>query len=154
MSLTAAELKLVFDAMQSHALAAGLFERVNLHEPKNAPGRGLSAALWVDFIGPGFGSGLAATTVRIAFNLRIYTDMIAEPQDAIDPEILSATATLMEDYSGDFTLGGTIQTVDLLGQSGIPLQAQAGYINQDGKMMRVMTITVPVLISDVWTQTA
>jgi len=144
-----------FDAIETHALAAALFERVNTHEPKNAPGRGLSAAIWPDHIGPEpGGSGLVTTNVRIEFNIRIYSNMIAEPQDAIDPEILSAVDVLLNLYTGDFTLGGLIQAVDLLGKGGNPLQAQAGYINQDGQMMRVMTITLPVLVNDAWTQAA
>lgn len=155
MSLTAANVLTIFNAMQTHALASGLFEQVNTHEPKTHPAGRLIAAIWVDNIGPEpGGSGLAATNVRIVFNVRLYQNMLSEPQDAIDPALLSATAALMEDYSGDFTLGGNIQSVDLLGKSGIPLQAQAGYINADGKLMRVVTITVPTIINDAWTQTA
>ena len=44
--------------------------------------------------------------------------------------------------------------VDLLGMAGSPLGAQAGYINQDGALYRVMTITLPLLITDAWTQAA
>jgi len=145
----------VFDALQSHALASGLFERVNTHEPKNAPGRGLTAALWADNLAPETGgSGLASTNARIVFNLRIYTNMVSEPQDAIDPMMLAAVDTLLEKYSADFTLGGSIQAVDLLGKAGVPLSAQAGYINQDGQMMRTYTITLPVIINNAFTQTA
>ena len=144
-----------FDAIESHALTLGQFEKVNTHEPKNAPGNRLSAAIWVQHIGPEpGGSGLASTNVRIEFNLRIYSNMIAEPQDAIDPEILTAVDVLLNAYTGDFTLGGTIQSVDLLGKGGTPLQAQAGYINQDGEMMRVMTVTLPVIVNDAWVQAA
>lgn len=153
MALAAADVQAIFDAVQSHALASGYFERVNTHEPKNAPGRGLSCAIWVDHIGPAR-SGLASTSVRLVFNVRLYTDMLQEPQDAIDPAVLTACAGLLEDYSGDFTLGGKVESVDLLGKGGVPLQAQAGYISQDGKLMRVMTITLPVISNDAWTQTA
>ena len=145
----------LYDAVVTHAETLGQFEQVNTHEPKNAPGRGLSAAIWVDHIGPEpGGSGLATTNVRIEFNIRIYSNMIAEPQDAIDPEILTAVDVLLNLYTGDFTLGGTVQSVDLLGKGGNPLQAQAGYISQDNQMMRVMTITLPVLVNDAWTQPA
>tara|TARA_R110000824_G_scaffold16633_6_gene68758 strand:+ start:216 stop:677 length:462 start_codon:yes stop_codon:yes gene_type:complete len=153
MAFTAATVQALFDSMASHAGASGLFERVNTHEPKRAP-KGLVAALWVDSIGPAQSSGLAATTARVVFNLRIYKDMISEPQDAIDPAILAAAAALMEDYSGDFTLGGTVRAIDLLGMTGVPLSAQAGYINADQRMLRVMTITIPLIINDAWTQAA
>lgn len=153
MSLTRAEILSIFRAVESHAQAAGLFERVNLHEPKNAPGNGLSCAIWADNIGPARQqSGLAATSVRIVFNVRLYSNMLQEPQDMIDPNLLGACAALLEDYSGDFTLAGKVESVDLLGKAGIPLQAQAGYINQDGRLMRVMTITLPTIVSDAWSQ--
>jgi hypothetical protein len=153
MAFTAATVRALFDSMASHAAASGLFERVNMHEPKRAP-KGLIAAIWVDSIGPAVSSGLQSTTLRLVFNLRIYSDMIAEPQDAIDPALLSAAADLMEDYSGDFTLGGTIRAIDLLGMAGEPLSAQAGYVNADQRMLRVMTITVPLIVNDAWTQAA
>jgi hypothetical protein len=44
--------------------------------------------------------------------------------------------------------------VDLLGAHGIPLSARAGYDEQDSKMFRVMDINLPLVINDVWQQTA
>lgn len=145
----------LFAKIESHALTLGLFERVNTHEPKNAPGKGLSAAIWIQRIRPApTDSGLAATTARLEFRIRLYTDMIQEPQDAIDPAMLTAVDKLLNAYSGDFTLDGSIRNVDVLGQTGEPLGAEAGYINQDGKMMRVMDVTLPLIVNDVWTQTS
>jgi hypothetical protein len=143
----------ILDGLVSHALASGLFERVNAHEPKSAPGNGLTAAVWADEIGPDPGSsGLAATSGVVTFLVRLYTSMLSEPQDAIDPLMLSAVDTLMTAYSGDFELSGAARCVDLLGQTGKTLSAKAGYLNQDSKVYRVMTITVPVIVSDVWDQ--
>lgn len=143
----------ILNALVSHAASTGLFERVNAHEPKNAPGNGLSAAVWVDSIGPTpSASGLAATTGRVALQVRLFTNMIQEPMDAIDPNMVKAVDTLMGLYSGDFELGGSVRNVDLLGQTGTPLSALAGYINQDGKLFRVMTILVPLIINDLWNQ--
>lgn len=143
----------ILDEVVSHAMALGLFERVNTHEPKNAPGHGLSAAIWVDSIGPvPLGSGLSSTTGRVAFQVRLFSNMLQEPQDAIDPEMVKAVDALLGAYSGDFDLGGSVRNVDLLGQAGAPMSAQAGYINQDGKLYRVMTIVLPVIVSDLWEQ--
>jgi len=142
----------ILDSILSHALASGLFERVNGHEPKSAPGNGLSAAVWLDSIGPVVSSGLAATSARLAVNVRLYTAMLADPQDAIDPNLIAAVDTLMTACSGDFDLGGNVRNVDLLGQAGTPLSAQAGYLNQDGKLFRVMTILLPLIVNDVWEQ--
>lgn len=143
----------ILNRLVSHAMTLGHFERVNQHEPKNAPGNGLSCAIWLDAINPvPAHSGLRATTGRVAFMARVYTSMLTEPPDFVDPNILKAVVDLMGAYSGDFELGGNVRNVDLLGQAGAPLQAQAGYLNQDGKLFRVMTITLPVIVNDVWEQ--
>ncbi len=142
----------VFDAALSHAMALGLFERVNGHEPKNAPGNGLTLAMWAQDITPIPSSGLASTSAQLVLNQRIYSAMEQEPQDAIDPNIINAVDVLFTAYSGDFTLGGLIRCVDLLGQHGVRLAARAGYLPQDGVTYRVMTITLPLLINDAWTQ--
>lgn len=143
--------KTILDKIISHALAAGLFERVNGHEPKNAPGNGLTAAVWVQTI-DSTRSGLASTSALLVLNVRIYKPMLAEPQDAIDPNVAAAVDALMTAYSGDFQLGDQVRNVDLLGQTGTGLSAQAGYIEQDHKLYRVMTITLPVIVNDVWEQ--
>ena len=144
----------ILEAVESHAAALGRFERVNRHEPKNAPGTGLTAAIWVQSIAPAaLASGLAVTAALLVVNVRIYTNMLAEPQDAIDPSMVAAVDSLMTAYSGDFTLDGLVRNVDLLGQHGTPLSAQAGYLEQDKKMFRVVTLTVPLVVNDVWSQT-
>ncbi|TDC63879.1 hypothetical protein E1258_09545 [Micromonospora sp. KC207] len=144
----------ILDAVVSHALASGHFERVNAHEPTSAPGNGLSAAVWVDATEPARGaSGLAATTARLTLNVRLYTSMLSEPADAIDPRLMAAHDALMTAYSADFTLGDLARCVDLLGQSGVPLSSRAGYLQQDSRLLRVITITLPVLVNDVWEQT-
>ncbi|MEU8362323.1 hypothetical protein AB0C27_40525 [Nonomuraea sp. NPDC048882] len=150
MSLDAAT---ILDAIVSHAMQLGLFERVNAHEPANAPGHGLTCAVWADSVSPfPAGSGLHATSARVVFNVRLYTSMLQEPADAIDPHMIAAVDALVNAYSGDFELGGSVRNVDLLGQGGIPLSAQAGYLRQDGHEMRVMTIVLPVIVNDVWEQ--
>jgi len=144
----------VFDRIADHALASGMFDRVNQHEPKNKPGRGLTAALWIDRILPARGRhGLTATDARVVVNVRVYTNMLQNPQDAIDPSVMEATDKLMEAYTGDFQLGSDTRFIDVLGMTqGHPLFAQSGYINIDNMTYRVMTITVPVVVTNAWTQ--
>lgn len=143
----------ILNAVTSHALASGLFESVNGHEPKSAPGNGLTVAIWADLIeAHAAGSGLAVTAGRVVLNVRIYSSMLAEPQDAIDPAMVAAVDALFAAYCGDFELGGTVRNVDILGQAGTVLRAQAGYINQDSKLFRVMTITLPLIVNDAWEQ--
>lgn len=139
-------------AVASHAMASGHFDKVDSHEPKNAPGNFIRCALWMDYIGPARSSGLASTSARLVLMVRIYANMMAEPQDGIDPAAMAACHALMTAYSGDFQLGGTVMDIDLLGRSGEPMAARAGYVEQDNKMFRCLTITLPILIEDVWQQ--
>jgi hypothetical protein len=76
--------------------------------------------------------------------------MLTMPQDGIDIDILSAVDQLYASYAGGFTLGGLIRNVDVFGALGPALSAKAGYLNQDGKLFRVMDVIVPMIISDLW----
>lgn len=144
----------LFAAVESTIQELGVFERVNTHEPKNAPGNGLSCSIWVAGIAPVRSSGLGAVSGRVLLNARIYSSMLQEPQDAIDPAIVSATCTVMAAYSADFTLNGSVREIDLLGAEGPQLQATAGYIQQDSRMFRAMELQIPIIINDLWTMEA
>lgn len=139
------------DAMASHAATLGVFDTVNQHEPKNAPTSRITCAIWVQDMVPA-SSGLASTSFRITFNVRIYSAMLQEPQDAIDPEMMNAVDLLLADYIGNFTLGGLLREVDVRGIDGNPLRVDAGYITQDGKVFRVLTISVPTVINDLYAE--
>ena len=143
----------VLNELESHAGALGIFDRVNTHEPKAVPGSGITCGIWMGPIRPATQrSGLDATTARVEWLCRLYTSMLSDPQDAIDPQMMMATDALFTRLAGDFTLGNTVSNIDLLGHSGDPLRADPGYINQDGKLLRVVTVYVPVIINDVWDQ--
>jgi Domain of unknown function (DUF4082)/PKD domain len=143
----------VLNEVVSHAMRLGRFETVNGHEPKSAPGHGLSCAVWVDEIAPvRSGSGLHTTSARLVLNVRIYSSAESSPLDSIDPRMVDAVDALMAAYSADFTLGGRVRNVDLLGHAGPPMTATAGYIQQDGKLLRIFTITLPLIVSDAWEQ--
>lgn len=146
----------ILDRLVSHAKATRLFPGgVLTVEPKSAPRGGLSCAFWAQAIAPAVGaSGLDATTMRLEYVQRLYQNMILQPEDLIDPKMIDAAVLMMEAYSGDFELGGTAREIDLLGQFGTPLSAEAGYIPQDGKMFRCYTITIPVIVNDLLPQEA
>lgn len=143
----------IVDALASHAAASGYFERVNGAEVIHAQGNGLTTAVWVQRGAPApAASGLAATSVRFELHLRIYASANQQPRDAIDPAIMAAVDQLMADFSGDFSLGGLVRNVDLLGAHGQPLQFNAGYLDMQGVPHRVVDMTVPMIISDAWAQ--
>jgi hypothetical protein len=140
------------DALASHALTTGHFARVNQYEPKSAP-NGLSGAVWVQTLRPDQQrSGLAVTSAWLTFTLRIYVPMLQEPMDDIDPRLIDAVDDLLRLYSADFTLDGMIREVDLLGQSGTGLSMQSGYLDVDKRKFRIVDITIPLGLNDVWDQ--
>lgn len=143
------------DALVSHAQSTGLFVSVNGHQPQNIPDTGTTCGVWVQSMKPvKEASGLATTSISALFNVRLYASAVQQPYDAIDPSIMDATDTLCSAYSGDFALGSLVFEVDLLGQYGPSLSAQAGYIQQAGVTLRVMTITLPLILTNHWTQVA
>ncbi|MFC7983805.1 hypothetical protein [Streptomyces sp. NPDC057336] len=145
----------VLDAAQSHALASGYFADVNGHEPKSPPTSGITCAVWVEQIGPARGgSGLNSTSARLVLFVRLYAPINDLVPDSIDPALMDALDWLMAAYSGDFTLNGLVRHVDLLGAYGEPLSARAGYLMESGAEYRVMTITLPLICSDLWDQEA
>lgn len=149
------EVDALTDAVVSHAAASGHFEYVNQHEPKNSPGNGLTCAVWAQTVVPiPAASGLNTTTGRVLFNVRIYSNMLQKPEDAIDPAVLRAVDALFTAYSGDFTLDGLVRNVDLLGMYGVALTAVAGYQTIGQTMYRIMTISLPLIVNDLWGQTA
>ncbi len=145
----------IFDAVVSDIQMTGYFEKVNQHEPKRRPTYiGLTAAVWVTDIDPIHLSGLAATSARVAFMVRLYSNMLKEPQDMIDPQLVRAASSIMRRYHDDFDFGlvDIVRNVDLLGAFGIALSMKTAYLEQDGTMFRIADIVVPVICNDVWPQ--
>ena len=140
-------------AVIDHAAALGLFDRVAGHEPSNAPGRGLSCAVWVDDLRPiPRRSGLATTSARLAFLARVFRPLPAVVDgDRVDPEILAAASALIGSLIGDLDLGASVE-VDVFGAHGLPLVAKPGYLTQDAAVYRVIDVTVPLIVDDLWPQ--
>lgn len=147
----------LFDAVVSVFQRTGYFDKTNMHEAKRRPGKGLKAAVWFQNMRPvGAISGLAASSGLVTFIGRIYSDMLKEPQDMIDPALMRAAASVMRGFHGnyDFGLDPMVRNVDLLGETGSQLDATAGYLTIENSMFRVVDITIPVICNDVWAQVA
>jgi hypothetical protein len=140
--------------IQSMVQATGLFTAgVVLHEPKNAPGKGLFCAMWLEEIGPvPSESGQNVTTGRVAFTVRVYLPMLTQPEERIDQKMGGAVGAIMGLLSGDIDLQDNVKYVDLLGATGTPLSAKGGYVTIDTTMFRIMDIVCPLIINDIWLQ--
>ncbi len=145
----------IIAAAESHAASLGVFETVVTSEPKNAPGNGVTCAIWLDQIGPvPAASGLVSVSARLVLMVRVMKPFLSQPYGRIDTDMLIAVDALMRSYSIGFTLGGLIRNVDVLGQFGAPLGGRAGYVQIDKSVYRLMDITLPMIINDLWDEVA
>jgi hypothetical protein len=140
----------LIEAVTSHAQTLGVFDSVNGHEPTSVPNTGMTCAVWAQEIGPDpEASGLAATAASIVLNVRLYTALNPQAPDAIDPAMLTAASDLLAAYNGDFSLEELVRNIDVMHAA-----AKAGYMDQAGETLRVITITLPIVVNDLWEQSA
>jgi hypothetical protein len=144
----------ILDKLVSHAMASGHFETVNEFKVDEPAAAGITCGIWADDIRPIRSSGLAATSARVTFKVRLFSNTEAAPESYLDRAMVDATSALLTAYSGDFELGGNVRAVDLLGMEGVPLSADAHFMNLSGIIYRVMDIAVPLLVNDAWDQSA
>jgi hypothetical protein len=143
----------VFDAIVSNAQRLGLFDKVNQFEPKSAPGLGVTCAVFAKRIFPDpRRSGLATTSGVVVWNVRPTLDMMHSPPEEIDPILIDVTSQYIDQLHSELDLGDPGSSVDVFGMAGIPIDAQFGYFEQDKRFYRIVMITVPVIIADVWIQ--
>lgn len=144
----------IMDGVVSEFQRSGYFQSVNGYEPKSSPSlNGLTAAVWAQRIIPApLGSGLNSTTGIVLFFGRIYTNMISDPEDMIDPNMLKAASNMLRRFSADFTMDGLIKNVDLLGAHGVPLSVEFGYVQVNTTLYRAATIAIPCVVNDIWPQ--
>jgi hypothetical protein len=150
----ALDIRGILDKLVSHALASGHFDSVNTFKIDEPAGARLTAGIWVDDITPLKSSGLASTSARLLFKVRLFSSTEAAPESYLEEAMTDATSALLTAYSGDFDLGASVRAVDLLGMEGVPLSANAHFMNLSGIIYRVMDIAIPVLVNDVWEQSA
>lgn len=137
----------------------GVADKVNKHEPKDPPGKGVTVSVWaqdLDLVARA--SGTAATSVRQVFQVRFQASALQEPRDLIDPNVMAAVDAFLAELSGGFTLGGEVAAVDLLGAYGQGVRGRAGYVTmgsqQNARMFRLFDLFVPVVHMNVWSQSA
>lgn len=138
-----------------HAKVLGVFEVARLTEFKSAPPNALCFALWCQRLGSSpVGSGLGSTNALLRTTARIYFPMTHRPEDEIDLRVFGAADGYLGRINGDFTLGGAVRDVDLLGEVGDVPTWEGGYANIDNKLFRIADLNMNVIFNDSWTQTA
>jgi hypothetical protein len=115
----------------------------------------VTVAAWLGRFAPAPGrSGLAATAGRVEVLVRLYLPAALLDAERGELALAEALDVLVGAYSGDFDLGAAGRWVDLLGAHGAPMSTEAGWVRIGDQLLRVHTITVPVIVDDLWTQEA
>lgn len=142
----------ILDAIVTHAQNTGYFEYVTEHESKQSPTNGITAGVWVERLDPIKSSGIDSVSVRLELEMRVFSSTYVEPYDDTDSRLTEAVDALFTAYIGDFQLGGEARHIDIFGAYGQGLGIRVGYLNMDGKELRVFQIRIPIIINDVWTE--
>lgn len=153
MAFGQAAIEALYSQITSPFKEIGAFKLVIPREPTAAPAVLPAVALWFGEIGPARGlSGLAATSARIEFGGRIYTDATKQAADQ-ETQLMRLVSLFIGVFTGGFTLDGEAMEVDLLGRYGAPLSATAGWYPHDDHMFRVAQCAIPVICDGLWVQT-
>jgi hypothetical protein len=148
-NFTAAQCTELFQAIQSYAEQLGIFQATDLHEPWNTPGNRLYCSITLGTVRPVTSSGLNSVSGQVTLMVHIWSSGLQKPLDNIDPEVLAATCSLMAAFAGGFTLSGTVRNIDLFGMSAEPMWSES-----EGKPLRVVAITLPIVVNDLFAESA
>lgn len=155
MAFDQAAIEALYSQITSPFKRIGAFRSVVENEPLSAPTALPAVALWwggSPGIGPARGlSGLAATSARVEFQGRIYTDATKRPAD-MEVQLMRLASLFIGVFTSGFTLGGEAMEVDLLGSYGAPLSATPGWIVQDDHQFRVAECLIPIIADGLWVQ--
>lgn len=144
----------IIGALTDHAQQLGVFDSVSGHEAKVSPGSGVHCEIFGgNFELVPVRSGLATVTFRLPFRVRLRTNWLQQPSDDVDRRIIKALDPLMAAYCDNFTIGGLITAVDILGMTGSPVAGTFAYLDQgDGTKWRTLELELPLLVDDLWTE--
>lgn len=158
------DLKTLNQAILTHAGVSGQVDYVFGAPAEKTVGNGVSFELYLSTIQPyAAGSGLASVAVVVVQNVVLamnddpgHVDDIA--REDIDPRMAEAADAMCRIYANHFTLGGLIRNVDIFGAAGQgSLGARAGWAYKggpEGPRRRIMAITLPMIINDLWDEAA
>lgn len=146
----------VRDALKSVFQSVGSIGDVLTSQGVAPPSNGVSAQIWAV---PPFKlvptrSGLADVSLLVTFNARLLIPLGTPPADDLDLSLLAAYSDVMNALVGGFTLNGEVEQLDLLGAYSGGLTTDPAYIEIGGAMFRCMTMTLPLVLDDVWDEVA
>jgi hypothetical protein len=145
------------DAICSVAQRVGHFDTCEAYEPREAPNTAMHAACWLLSVRPArAASDLYRVATIVTFLVRLYVpagDGTSQPYDNIDREMFAAVDRLLAAFCAKFTLGGRVRNVDIFGAHSPGLSSEFGYAafsGNNGKKFRIATITLPLIVNDMY----
>ncbi len=138
------------DALVRLCKKTGRYERGGSHEPKAAPGKGLTYIVLLTSE-TAIGGGLNTTSTLLVYTISSRLSALYEPQDDIDIKLGGATRDLARRLAGNYKLGvDAVRSVDVKGIHGQPLNWTSGYVYHADKWFRSFDLRVPIIINDAW----
>jgi hypothetical protein len=137
-------------AMETYVQKLGLFQTVQIGEPKQSLSQGLHAAIYMQSVGINLVYAGGDTRENHVVTLRVYQDMLAErsdPQLNLESDMASVLSKVMEGMLGDTDLESTVMSIDAAGIDGASMSANFGYTDVGGSMYRVIDVTVPLIVN-------
>jgi hypothetical protein len=152
----ALDLGTITDALKTHAAASGIYEAVTGHGVVEPHAGGLAWWCMVDDIFPyAAGSGLNTVTACVVYKIiTTLNDSTTDPQELVDPLVANGADALLRLYMSNFTLGGLVRNVDIMGAAGVRVSAKAGWMTLDNARYRAMIITLPLIVNNLWDEVA
>jgi hypothetical protein len=160
MALDPQHIAALYSAILDKARAAKLFPGgVTGAEPDNPPGQGPAVALILGPLTPlPRASGLAETSCRLEFTVRITLPRSKKTPEEVDRALLYASVVLINAFSGDFALTNVpdnlVRNIDLLGAYGPGVGMRPGWLDEGEVKYRVAEITLGIILNDTFAQGA
>ena len=131
--------------VESFLAGSGYFTDTGIGEPASPPDQ-LAAFLWMTSVStpevPLDGGDVQIQVVT----LRIYQPAFESPPEDIEIELSNTLSQLLSDILGDADLGASIRHVDAGGIYGNNLSAEWGHLDQNGRIYRIVDLTLPLVV--------
>ena len=134
--------------IESKIKASGQVRYSQVGEPKAPPGSLPAAAIYMDSVRIYRTTVDGGTGEVHTVNVRIYADMLLEPQEWNEYGLAEVAENLVNALLIDADLSSKIMQIDAAGMAGQGVAMNWGYLDVGGKMHRIVDISLPLLVND------
>jgi hypothetical protein len=135
------------EVITNHLSTSGYFAHIELGDPKAPPSENIAAYVLMDKVSV-VEMTLQSPRELHVVTIRLFKNMLEEPQSGIETEMARAASDIMASFYGEFDLDETIVFIDIAGIYGSPMSAEWGYIDSNHVMFRTCDINIPLIVDD------